>query len=68
MASQTRDPPVPVLREKVPLYSLHQVFEAQVHGLLLLWRLAVDDAVPQVSEILQAHKRVRKRARVGRRA
>ena len=44
--------PVPVLGEQVALYALHQVLETQVHGLLLLRRLAVDDAVPQVGEIL----------------
>lgn len=30
-----------------------------MHGLLLLRRLAVDDAVPQVSEILQLEKNTR---------
>lgn len=37
--------PVSVFRQKIPLDAFHQIFKTQVHGLLFLWWLAIDDAV-----------------------
>lgn len=38
--------PVSVFCQKIPLYAFHQVFETQMHSLLLLRWLAVHDTVP----------------------
>lgn len=37
--------PVSVFRQKIPLNAFHQIFKTQMHGLLFLWWLAIDNAV-----------------------